>query len=68
MTTLILINKFSLKKFYIFNFNFYFRPSVILFEITVTWDGRLDAARQEKNVKYAELMAKISRQCPVQVK
>ena len=46
----------------------YFRPSVILFEITVTWDCRLDAARQEKSVKYAELMAKISRTCPVQVK
>ena len=38
---------------------FFFRPEVIIIDLTIPWDGRVDAARSEKLAKFSQLVAAI---------
>ena len=37
----------------------FFRPEVIIIDLTIPWDGRVDAARSEKLAKFSQLVATI---------
>lgn len=39
--------------------NFFFRPEVIIIDLTIPWDDRVDAARSEKLAKFSKLVATI---------
>ena len=39
-----------------------FRPEVIIVDLTIPWDDRIDAARSEKLAKYSKLVAAIKSQ------
>ena len=38
---------------------FYYRPEVIVIDLTIPWEGRVDAARSEKLAKFAKLVTAI---------
>ena len=44
------------------NFVSFFRPDVIIIDLTIPWDDRVDAARSEKLAKFSKLVSAIKSQ------
>ena len=44
------------------NFVPFFRPDVIIIDLTIPWDDRVDAARSEKLAKFSKLVSAIKSQ------
>ena len=43
----------------IFNLDFFCRPEIVIIDLTIPWDDRVEASRSEKLVKFSTLVATI---------